>query len=167
MKLIFFIYFILVSSLTYAKSGLQGSWGKCEVEDGYHYEHIVEFEKNGVEIEFHVFRQESEKPCKGKILSIVGRRWSYKYSSGEYRSSLEKTFATVHQIHVIKEFNKIGACKFKNWKIDEPVDCTKNHLIDFEERVGYKTKHTYVLKGDEMIVLDSESETSVYKEVKE
>ncbi len=167
MKFLFFGSLILLSSLTYAKSGLQGQWAKCEVEDGFHYEHIVEFEKNGVEIEFHVFRQESEKPCGGNILSIVGRKWSYKYSSGEYTSSLEKTYATVHNTHLVEEFNKIGNCKFKNWKIGEPVDCTKNHFIDFEDRVGYKTKHTYVLKGDEMIVLDSESETSVYKEVKE
>ena len=167
MKLFVLISLVLGSSLSFAKSGLQGSWTKCEVKDGYHYEHFVEFKKNGVELELHIFQQETEKPCGGKVLNIVGRKWSYQYTSGEYSSSLEKTYATVHHSYLVKEFNKVGNCKFKDWKIGEAVDCTHNYFIDFEEGVGYKTKHTYVLRGDEMIVLDSESETSVYKRVKD
>ena len=166
MKFLLFLLFAIVSTLASANSDLIGAWSMCDQDDeNFDYEHVVEFRLKGVEDELHAFRLKSDKPCGGKILSVISRKWSYKTSSGKYKSVLKNTYAMVLQERLVSEFNKMNFCNTKAWIKDKLVDCTKNFFPEFEDKVGLKTSHSYVRKDNQLLVMPKTGDTVIYNKL--
>lgn len=166
MKLLIPLLCLMISVPTIADS-LLGNWVRCEIgKDGYDIEHHLIFGKNNVEFEINVMIETDKKtgkPCQGKSLIMVGTYWHYLEENTQFTSTVFSHYLYLNDANAIPKFNKQKLCGVSSWKINERVDCTDDKYLrtDLGGKRGTKTNHEFILKSDELHVLE-DGKTLVY-----
>lgn len=158
MKLIITILFLTFSVPSMANT-LLGNWVRCEVgQDGIDTEHHLIFDKNNVEFEINVLietEKKQKKQCRGKSLVLVGTYWYYDEENSQFTSTAFSHYLILNDAKAIPNFNKQKLCGVSSWKLGERVDCSDDKYLrsDLGKR-GKKTTHEFILKGDELHVIE-------------
>lgn len=158
--------FLMISSQIMANS-LTGEWVNCQLGiEGVDIEHHLIFKENNVEFEINAFvdrEKGSEIPCKGKYGLLLGTFWHYEEENSHFSSTAFSHYMILYRWDAVTNFNKNKICGISSWKIGKRFDCTDDKSLDGElVPRGTKTKHEYLLKGNELHIVE-DGKTLIYR----
>ena len=154
---------VFFSTSLYAND-LIGTWYNCDSsEKNIHFGHVIEFDKNNLEIEVHVAHEPSSKPCGGKVIMLIGSNWHYESDGERFKSMLFTTNATLLDQKSVNLFNRKKICGNSKWELDKREDCTNKKQNGFLLPVGYKSEHKYFIRENELEATTEDGEILIYK----
>jgi hypothetical protein len=162
-----FITILFASSLSaFSEDTLRGkSYTFCDAPTApFEIEYVVEFLPSGEEFEAEVYREKSEKACKGRPLFALGRVWRYEINKNELVTTLKKVKVILIQPRLLEFFNKTGICGHHFWKVDEMVSCDGKFIFDFEPSIGDITTHQFKQLQNKLIIHDGDEDVFELKE---
>lgn len=165
MKNLLFLLLAIHSSSTFA-SKLVGTWVKChQMENGYHFEHYLDFGKNNVELEAYVFYPKSAKSCKGNPTFVSAHTWHYIEKDDYFYSTFFVTQIIAESKKYVKVFNKNNYCDLNRWEQGKPVHCLQNDPLGLDTKIGHKTNHKFEVQGTKLFIT-TEDEVLEYDKLK-